>query len=124
MKIVNESISKNENRINANETCEIYMNDIMEETYEENPNLQAKRSKNPKGQNEQDIKYNNIKNLHVQRKYWKPHGRTLLCWAFYCVNDNTHVDLENTQIMCFVFCHKNVINAINPRAQTNLRQME
>jgi len=42
VKIVNESIYKNENRINANETCEIYMNDIMEETYEENPNLQAK----------------------------------------------------------------------------------
>ncbi len=100
------------------------MNDIMEETYEENPNLQAKINKNPKGQNEQDIKYNNIKNLHVQRKYWKPNGRTLLCWAFYCVNDNRNVDLENTQIMCFVFFHKNVIIAINLRAQTNLRQME
>ncbi len=69
MKIVNESISKNENRINANETCEIYMNDIMEETYEENPNLQAKISKNPKGQNEQDIKYNNIKNLMEEHCY-------------------------------------------------------
>jgi hypothetical protein len=79
MKIVNESISDNENRISANETCEIFMNDIMEETFKENPNVQSKIRKNPKGQNEQNIMQNNIKSLHVQRKFWKFHGRMLLC---------------------------------------------
>ncbi len=49
----------------------------------------------------------NIKTLHVQRKFWKPHGRTSLCWAFYCVNDDTYEDLENSQIMCCILCHKN-----------------
>jgi hypothetical protein len=38
---------------------------------------------------------NNIKNLHVERKFWKPHGKISLCWAFYCVNDNIDVDLKN-----------------------------
>jgi uncharacterized protein YpuA (DUF1002 family) len=45
VKIVNESIFENENKINANETCEIYMNDIVEETFEENPNVEAKIQK-------------------------------------------------------------------------------
>jgi len=45
VKIVNESIFENQNRISANETCEIYMNDRMEETFEENPNVQAKINK-------------------------------------------------------------------------------
>jgi hypothetical protein len=38
---------------------------------------------------------NNIKKLHVQFFLWKPHGKTSFCWAFYCVNDNIDVDLEN-----------------------------
>jgi hypothetical protein len=67
---------------------------------------------------------NNIKSLHAQIKLWKFHRKMLLCWALYCVNDNTNVDLEISQIMCFVHCHKNLINAINPRAQASLRQME
>jgi hypothetical protein len=60
---------------------------------------------------------NNIISLHVQRKFWKPHGRTLLCWAFYCENDNANVDLENPQIMSCILCHKNLVNATNPRTQ-------
>jgi len=35
--------------------------------------------------------------LHDQRKIWKPHGKTPLCWIFYYVNDNVEVDLVNTQ---------------------------
>lgn len=59
----------NENIINANERCEIYMNHIMEERFEGNPNVQTKTSTNIKGQNEQKITHNNIKKLHVQRKF-------------------------------------------------------
>jgi hypothetical protein len=45
VKIVNASISKNENRISANGTCEIYMIDIIEKKFKENPNVQAKYTK-------------------------------------------------------------------------------
>jgi hypothetical protein len=39
----------------------------------------------------------NLKKMHVQKKIWKPHGKTSLCWKFYCVNDNA-----NAQIMCCI----------------------
>jgi hypothetical protein len=29
-----------------------------------------------------------LRKLHAQRLFWKPHNRNVLCWAFYCVNDN------------------------------------
>ncbi len=41
----------------------------------------------------------------------------LTCWAFYYVNDNTNVDLDNPQIMHCILCHKNPINATNLRRQ-------
>jgi hypothetical protein len=47
----------------------------------------------------------------------KHHGRTSLCWGFYCVNHNVKVDLESAQIMCCMFCHKNSITITNPRTQ-------
>jgi hypothetical protein len=54
------------------------MNDVMGKSFEENPIVQIEISKNPKGQNEKDIMQNKIKIFHVQRKYWKPHGKTSL----------------------------------------------
>ncbi len=120
----------NENIINANERCEIYMIDIMEERFEGNPNvlpappskdLQTKTSRNIEGQNEQKTIQNNIKKLHVQRKFWKRHEKTSLCWAYYCVNDNTYVDLKNPWIMHYILCHNNPINAMNPRTQARRR---
>jgi hypothetical protein len=37
------------NKVNNNERCEIFMNSvIMEETYEDNPNVQIETNKNPK----------------------------------------------------------------------------
>jgi len=69
----------NENKVNVNETCGIFINDvIMEETYDENPIVQKKKNRNLKGENEQ-LMENDIKKLHVQKKAWKPHGRTSLC---------------------------------------------
>jgi hypothetical protein len=55
--------------------------------------------------------------LHAQRKLWKPHGKTSLCWGLYCVNDNVIVDIENAQIVCCILCHKNLVTATNPRTQ-------
>jgi hypothetical protein len=63
----------------------------------------------------------NLKSLHFQINFWKPHGRTLLCWAFYCENDNTNVDLENPLIMHCILCHKNLVDATNPRTQRKRR---
>jgi hypothetical protein len=51
--------------------------------------------------------------LHAQRKLWKLHGKTSLCWDLYCVNDNVVVDLENVQIICCILCHKNLITTTN-----------
>lgn len=36
---------------------------------------------------------------------------------FFCVNDNAKVDLENTQIMCCIFCYQNHVIGINPITQ-------
>jgi hypothetical protein len=41
--------SINENMINEN-TCEVFMNDVMEEEYEINPNLQIESNQNPKNE--------------------------------------------------------------------------
>jgi hypothetical protein len=58
----------------------------------------------------------NLKILHVQRKIWKPNGKTL-SWSFYCVNDNLDIDLVNPQIMCCILCYQNLVIGINPRTQ-------
>ncbi len=104
----------NENKVNVNETCGVFINDvIMEETCDENPIVQTKINRNLKGENEQ-LMENDIKKLHVQRKTWKPHGRNFIM----CVNDNTNVDLENPQIMRCIFYFDSLINATNPRTQS------
>jgi hypothetical protein len=59
----------------------------------------------------------NLKKLHAQRKKRKPHGRTSLCWIFYCVNDNAKVDFTNTKIMHCILCYQNLIIGINPKIQ-------
>jgi hypothetical protein len=59
----------------------------------------------------------NLKILHAQRKIWKPHGKTSLCWSFYCVNDNAEIDLVNTQIMRCILCYQNPIIGINPKIE-------
>jgi hypothetical protein len=43
---------KNENKVNANETCEFFMYDVLEERFEENLIVQTKTNKNPKDENE------------------------------------------------------------------------
>jgi hypothetical protein len=58
---------ENENKVHGNETCEIYMNDVimeeMEESFEYNPSVQTKTSKNSR--NEEKIMMTNIKKLHA-----------------------------------------------------------
>jgi hypothetical protein len=40
-----------------------------------------------------------------------------LCWSFYCVNDNTKIDLENTQIIRCILSNQEPIIGINSRTQ-------
>jgi hypothetical protein len=82
-----------ENMISSNnKLIEICMNDVvLENKSKENPNVQIETSNNPKTYSEKIMK-GNLKKLLVQRKSWKPHGRTSLCWSFYFVNDNAKVD--------------------------------
>jgi hypothetical protein len=40
-----------------------------------------------------------------------------LCWSFSYVNDNTKIDLENTQIMCCILCYQKLIIGINSKTQ-------
>ncbi len=48
----------------------------------------------------------NLGKLHAQRLFWKPHNRNVLCWTFYCVNDNTKVDSTTFQVMHCILCLK------------------
>ncbi len=110
--------SIDESRISPNNgTIEISMNDIiMEAQFEENISVQTKGSKNQKKEIKEIMKMN-LKKLHVQRKFWKPHRRTFLCWGCYCVNNNVVIDFENAQIMHCILCHKKSIIITNPKTQ-------
>jgi len=78
--------------------------------------VQTKTSKNPKNDKEEQMKINFFK-LHAQRKIWQPHGRLSLCQIFYCVNDNTKFDLENTQIIRCILCYQEFVIGINSRTR-------
>jgi hypothetical protein len=66
---------KNENMISGN-MCEVFMNDVMQETYEINLSFQIEIIQNPK-------KEKKIRKLHAQITLWKSHGRNILCWTFF-----------------------------------------
>jgi hypothetical protein len=70
--------------------------------------MQTKGRKNQKKETKIVMKIN-LKKLHIQRNFWKPHRRTFLCWGFYYVNNNVAIDFENAQIMCCKLCHKKSI---------------
>jgi hypothetical protein len=40
------------------------------------------------------MKKKNLKKLHAQRQFWKPHNITL-CWSFFYVNDKQDVNIEH-----------------------------
>jgi hypothetical protein len=50
-----------------------------------------------------------FKNLHAQRTPWRGNSRNVLCWAFYCVNDNKEVNVTTPQIIHYIFCHSSPI---------------
>jgi hypothetical protein len=84
------------NKVHGNETCEIYMNDIileeMEEIFKYNLSVQTKPRKNPR--NEENIMTTNIRKLHAQSFFWKLHN-IILCWDFFIVQMITKILMLN-----------------------------
>jgi len=78
-----EKSNENENKSMQNEGCETIMNetkfedDIMEET-KENPNLQIKG--NTISKNDEEETKQILELLHSQRKEWRLHNITTLCF--------------------------------------------
>jgi len=75
---------ENENMISKN-TCQVFMNDVMEEKSlqgcEINPNLQIENKQNPRSQ--EKINEKKHKKLHAQKIIWKSRGKNYLHWVFF-----------------------------------------
>jgi hypothetical protein len=87
--------------------CDIFMNDIRMEDeplleLEENGSIQIERNRNPRT-NEKKMN----ENYMHKTLFWEPKNKNVLCWAFYCINDNKEIDLIGFQIMCCILCHNN-----------------
>jgi hypothetical protein len=87
---------ENENMINEN-TCEVFMNDVLEEQCEirmwnkpQSSNINKPKSKNEKKNNER--KY--FKSVVIRRTISKSHGIIFLHWVFFCMNDNKDVNVK------------------------------
>ncbi len=59
----------------------------------------------------------NLKKIHFQKKKWRDDSRNALCWSYYCVNNNTLVDVKYSQLMTCIFCHFNPIVITNAKSQ-------
>ncbi len=69
---INQSF-ENENRISVNQTCGVFINDvIMEETCDKNQTIQTKIGKNLDGENEQLMQNNNKKNTCAKESFKTP----------------------------------------------------
>jgi hypothetical protein len=118
-----EQSSKNENRINNENGCEI-MDDMMEKItkepyerpFENHDNLQTEISVYLKRKNE-IMKYN-LKKLHAQRNKWKNHNINAISWAFYCINKNKELIVKIPQIMICTLCYNNPVLKSNIKIQT------
>jgi hypothetical protein len=58
--------------------------------------------------NEKKMK-DNLNKFHAQRSFWKENIINVLCWAFYCINDDKKVDMITFQTMCCILCNNNPI---------------
>jgi predicted acetyltransferase len=84
---------------------ETKVDQVMEER--ENPSLQTEISRNLKvceKIDEEKIKHI-LEQLQFQRKKWCLHNKNVLCWYFYCVNDNSKVNLDVLQMIHCLLCH-------------------
>ncbi len=77
------------------------------ETSQGNESLQTQVNIIPKSDKENVNKRFQV--LHAQRLFWKPYGRSALCWAFSVVNDNTQVDGKVPPVMHCMICHNEYV---------------
>jgi hypothetical protein len=56
-----------------------------------------------------------LQQLQTHRKKWHPPNRNAFCWSFYCVNDNSKVNLNVPQMMCSLLCHSQLVVFVNSR---------
>ncbi len=77
--------------------------------------VQRKGNISPKN-NEEKI-WKKLKKLYAQGLFWKPNSKNVLCWAFYCVNDNKEVDLIVLQVMHCIICYNSPILNLNSKTQ-------
>jgi hypothetical protein len=83
-----------------------------------NVNFQTKQTNAKRiALNEKNEMKGNLQTLHIKRKIWKGHNRNLICWAFYCVNDDRKIDLGNPQAMRCLFCYNSCMRAFNPNTK-------
>jgi len=85
---------------------EIKVNQVREKR--ENPSLQSEVKRVSQEFDEKKTKQI-LQQLHTQRKNWRFHNRIALCWSFYCVNDNSKINLDDFQMMCYLFCHSQLV---------------
>ncbi len=83
------------------------------ERYETLPSSQLKNDK---------ILHLIMNKLHEQRISWKLHGINSPCWAFYCVNDGSKVDVNVSQLMRYVICYNNLISFIVFKKRIRLKK--
>jgi hypothetical protein len=77
--------------------------------------IQIEGSRNP-NMNEEKMK-DNLKKLRAQRSFWRTNNINVLCWAFYCVNDNKEVNVTTFLSMCCILYHSNLVLNLNPKTQ-------
>ncbi len=58
-----------------------------------------------------------LQQLQIQRKKKCLDNRNAICWSFYCVNDNSKVNLDVPQMMRCLLCHFQFVVSVNSRKQ-------
>jgi hypothetical protein len=95
----NPTMQNGKHIICINDEIEVYQ--VMEEG--ENPSLQTKVSIVSRECDEEKSKHI-LQKLQIQRKKWLPYNKNALCWSFYCINDNSKVNVDVPQMMHCLLC--------------------
>jgi hypothetical protein len=76
--------------------------------------LQTKVSRVLGESNEKKIKWI-LQQLQTKRKKWHPNNKNACCGSFYCVNDNSKVNLDVPQMIRCLLCHFQLVVSMNSR---------
>jgi hypothetical protein len=63
-----------------------------------------------------------MKILHEHIINCKPHGINLFCWAFYCVDDRSKLDVDIPQLICCVISYNNPMSFAIFNQRTRLKK--